>query len=239
MPSIKFSQIPKNYRVKLNEKGKKELWHRVDEFGGVKNLAQAFQYSQSKIYNWKSKDLALPVNFTRQIMGENNTEAIIALKGPGSSSKIKKPQFPLRPSNELLTRIELSVKENKDGTPMYLTNEKNLAQRFAELLDQIGEIEYTVYDRKSRYEVRYPKFLNDVFKQISYKEKLSAIIDEKGKIKQRKIHLPRKTIPVDQFNEKLHSRKKEFELALQKEDTEKITEIMRNESSKVEKLVNK
>ena len=237
MPLIEFSQLPENFRVKLSEKGKKDLWHRVDEFGGVKNLAEAFDYSKSKIYNWKSKDLALPIDFVRQIMGENNTDEIILLKGPGSSGKIKDPDFPLKISDEFLTRVEASVKENKEDTPIYITPEKDLVDRFAELIDEIGEVEYRIYSRDSRYELRYPKFLHQLFRPLNFEKNTSALVDEIGEIKNGKIMLGDRKISVDDFEGKLYSREKSFELALEKGDSQKIAELMAQENEKVKGLI--
>lgn len=237
MPRVDFSQIPENFRVKLSEEGKEELWHRVDEFGGVKNLAEAFDYSRSKIYNWKSKDLALPVNFVRQIMGSNNTDNIAILKGPGSSGKIENPKFPLKISEELLTRVKISVKENSDGTPIYITPEKSLVERFAELLEKLGDVEYKIYSRDSRFELRYPKFLHEIFSLIDFQEDIAAKVDELGKVENRKILLEDREVPVEDFDEKIFSREKSFELALARGDSEKIAELMAEESEKVKNLV--
>ena len=237
MPRVDFSQIPENFRVKLSEKGKNELWHRIDEFGGVKNLAEAFDYSKSKIYNWKSKDLALPVNFVRQIMGENNTDEIILLKGPGSSGKIDNPEFPLEISEELLTRVKLSVKENSEGTPIYITPEKSLAERFSELLEKMGEVEHKIYSRDSRFELRYPKFLHEIFSSVDFEGDLGALVDETGKIQDGQILLEDREISVDDFDQEIFSREKNFELALERGDSEKIADFMAEESEKVRKLV--
>lgn len=237
MPRIEFSELPENLRVKLSEQGKQELWHRVDEFGGVKNLAEAFDYSASKIYNWKSKNLALPVDFVRQIMGENNTEEITLLKGPGSSGKIENPDFPLKISDELLTRVDTSVRENSEGTPVYITPEKSLAERFAELLEQLGEVEYEIYSRDYRFELRYPKFLHEIFSLTDFEEDLAARMDETGKIEDGKILLGEREISVEEFSQEIFSREKSFELALARGDSDKIAELMAEESEKVRSLV--
>lgn len=237
MPRIKLSDLSGTLRLELTQPGKDELWHRVDEFGGVKKFAEGFEYSQSKIYNWKSKDLALPVNFVRRVMGENNTDEIVTLKGPGSSGKIENPNFPLEISEELLTRVRFSVKENSDGTPIYITQEKSLAERFSELLEKPGEVEYKIYSRDSRFELRYPKFLHELFLGIDFEEDLGALVDETGKIHDGKILLEDREIPVKDFDEEIFSREKDFELALEKGDSEKITRLMAEESSKVRNLV--
>jgi hypothetical protein len=237
MPRVEFSELPGDLRVQLTEKGLEELWHRVDEFGGVKALSDSFEFSQSKMYNWRNKELALPVKFVRRIMGENSTEEIRALKGKGRSGSIRGPVFPLPIADELLTRIEASVKENSEGTPFYITREKSLADRFVELLEKIGDVEYEVYSRSCRYEVRYPKFLHNIFSNLDYKQSLAALIDEKGEIQGRKILVGGEEIPVEEFDAELFSREKSFELALQRSNSEKIVELIAEESSKVRKLI--
>jgi hypothetical protein len=237
MPRVEFSELPEKLRVKLSERGQQELWHRVNEFGGVKNLAEAFDYSTSKIYNWKSKDLALPLDFVRQIMGENNTEEIILLKGPGSSGKIRNPEFPLKISEELLTRVKFSVKENSDGTPIYITPEKALAERFAELLEKLGEVEYEIYSRDSRFELRYQKFLQEIFSSIAFEDDLGARVDETGEIEDGKILVDDRKISAEEFSKEIFSREKSFELALAHGDSDKIAELMAEESEKVRSLV--
>jgi hypothetical protein len=237
MPRLELSELPEDLRLKLSEQGREELWHRVDEFGGVKNLAEAFDYSDSKIYSWKSRDLALPVNFVRQIMGENNTEEINLLKGPGSSGKIKDPDFPLKISDELLTRVKFSVKENSEGTPTYITPEKSLAERFAELLEKLGDVEYRIYSRDSRFELRYPKFLQETFSGLDFEDDIAALVDETGEIQDGKILLENREISVYDFEGQVFSREKRFELALERGDSEKIAELMAEESKKVSSLI--
>ena len=237
MPRLESSQLPGNLRVKLSDTGKQELWHRVEEFGGVKNLAEAFDYSASKIYNWRSKDLALPLDFVRQIMGENNTDEIVLLKGSGSSGKIQNPEFPLKISDKLLTRIKLSVKENSEGTPIYITPEKSLAERFGTLLEGLGEVEYKVYSRASRFEIRYPKLLHNSCSHVGFDEDIGALVDEEGEIQDGKILVEDREVSVENFDQEIFSREKSFELALARGDSEKIANLIAEESNKVRNLV--
>jgi hypothetical protein len=236
MPKLKLSDLPENLRIKLTQSGRRELWHRVNEFGGAKNLAEEFDYSQSKIYNWKNKNLALPVNFVRRIMGDNNTGEIVLLKGPGSSGKVEDPDFPLEVTDELLTRIQASVTENTEGTPIYITSEKPLQERFAHLLNKLGNVEFKTYIRESRYEVRYPKFLQTVFSGIEFEEDLVALIDETAKIRDQEIILADRRIPVNSFDTEIFSREKSFEIALERGDSETIAELIAEESEKVKHL---
>ena len=96
MPVIEFSELPQDLRVKLLEDTEKELWHRIDEFGGIKEFTQHFEYSKYKMYNWKNKNSFLPVNFVQRLMGSNNAKGIKALKGKGRSKAINNPEFPLK-----------------------------------------------------------------------------------------------------------------------------------------------
>lgn len=237
MTEVEFSELPEDLRVKLTEKSREELWRRADEFGGVKTLSESFEFSQSKMYNWRNKDLALPLKFVKRLMGQNSTDEIIMLKGRGSSTKIENPEFPIQFSRELLTRASVSVKKNSDGTPFYLTGERGLAERFVELLQNIGEVEYSFYSRNSRFEVRYPKFLNQIFEQVDFNREVAAEIDEKGQIVEEKIVLPDREILISEFNGDLYSREKSFEIALQRGNSDKIAELMAEESSKVRKMI--
>ncbi len=235
--NIEFSELPEDLRVKLPEEGREELWHRVDEFGGVKEVAEAFDFSRSKMYNWKNKDSAMPVKFIRRVMGEKSTSEVVELKGPNSGGSIKDQSFPLKVSEELLTRIGCSVKQNSEGTPFYITTEKSLADRFKELLEGMGEVEYSVYSRSSRFEVRYPKFLHELLSGLREGEDLAATVDEKGEIAEGKILVDGREIPVKEFDGELYSREKSFELALQRGESEKIAGLMAEESNRVKSFL--
>lgn len=235
MPQIKFSELPEDLKVQLSEEGKEELWHRIDEFGGIKEFSENFEFSQSKMYNWKNKELALPVKFVQRVLGENRTEEITLLKSEGSSNGIKNPEFPLQISNELLTRVEESVTKNTEDTPVYLTDEKSLISRFTELLNEMGEVDFSVYSRSSRYEIRYPKFLNKIFSELDYKLDTAALVDESGEITEDKVLFEDKEIPLENFEEELHSKEKKFNLALRKGKSSKITKLIAEEAQKIEK----
>ena len=170
MPEIEFSELPQDLRVKLTQEAEDELWHRIDEFGGVKEFTEHFEYSQSKLYNWKNKDSFLPVKFVKRLMGGNNAKGIKALQGKGRSKAVKNPEFPLQISDELLTRVEVSVSVNSEGIPTYITDERSLAQRFRELLEDLGELPSRSYVRKGRFEIRYPKFLQELFQSLEYEK---------------------------------------------------------------------
>ena len=231
---LKFEDLPQKTRVKLTEKGRDDLWHRVDEFGGVKQLSEAFDFSSSKMYNWKSKNSFMPINFIRRLMGQNPPE-IEAVKGKGRG-KAWEIDLPVEVSEELLTRVEASVTVNRKGTPVYITGEKSLASRFLNLLDKIG-VEQSFYNREGRYEVRYSKYAHSVLSGVEFSEKFSALVDEGGDITEEKVKASDKEIPVEEFDAELHSRSKTFDLALARGDKEKIQELIAEESSKVRNLV--
>lgn len=237
MPRIKFSELPGHLRVKLTEEGKKELWHRVDEFGGIKALSKSFEFSQSKMYNWKNKDLALPVKFVRRIMGENSIEEIIVLKGKGSSGRVRSPNFPLKASDELLTRVEESVVRNDDGTPFYLVKDEGLASRFVDLLNQLGEVDWKIYLCNSRFEVRFPKFLDQIFSDLDFESSFAVVFDENGYFEDDRMVTENQSRQINNFEGRLYSTEKAYKLAVKKVDSGRIREIISRESSKVEKLL--
>lgn len=239
MPQLEFSELPEDLRVQLTESGREELWHRVDEFGGVKAVSDPFDFSQSRMYNWKNKDLALPVGFVQRLMGEKSCSEVILLKGESSSGGISDPEFPLKVSEEILTRITSSVVLNSEQTPTYITSERVLADRFVELLERFGKVEHTVYSRLSRFEVRYPKFLNELLSDLEFEQNVPARIDEQGTISDEKIILEDREIPVKDFKGELYSIGKRFELALQRGNSGKIAELMAEESSKVRSMLRK
>ncbi|MFB6192680.1 MAG: hypothetical protein ABEK00_00340 [Candidatus Nanohaloarchaea archaeon] len=231
---LKFEDLPEETRAKLTEKGRDDLWHKVDEFGGVKQLSEAFDFSSSKMYNWRSKNSFMPINFIRRLMGQNPPE-ISAVKGKGRG-KAWEIDLPVEIDEELLTRVEASVTVNKKGTPVYITDEKPLASRFIELLEEIG-VESSFYNREGRYEVRYSKYSHRVLSGLEFDEKFSALVDEEGEISDGTVKASGREIPVEEFDSVLYSRSKTFDLALTRGDKEKIQALIAEESSKVRNLV--
>ncbi|MFB6174956.1 MAG: hypothetical protein ABEJ87_03180 [Candidatus Nanohalobium sp.] len=237
MTRVEFNQLPEDLRVKLTEEAEKELWHRIDEFGGVKEFTEHFEYSESKLYNWKNKDVFLPVNFVKRLMGGNNSRGVEALKGKGRSKTVKDIRFPLEVPDELLTRVEASVSVNSEGIPTYITDERSLAERFQELLQGLGEVPFSTYSREGRFEVRYPKFLQELLEELEFDRDFAALVDEEGYIENGKLKASGREVDVGDFSGELYSREKRFELALQRGDEETIRTIVSGEASKVRKLL--
>lgn len=226
---MKFSELPDEIRIKLTEKGTEEFWHRVDEFGGVKALSESFEYSSSKMYNWRSKDSFLPIALVRKVFGNESSDEIVAIKGKGRSKAIRQPLIPVPESDELLTRVELSVKVNSDGTPIYQTDDRGNAERFIELLGELGEVSHSIYVREV-YEVRYPKFLQELFRQMSYQRHTGAVIDEAGEIRDGKIVLPQRDMDLEEFEGRLFHRQRRLQLALARDDREEVKNLMQEEA---------
>lgn len=232
---MRLSELPEETRVKLSEEGQKEFWQRVDEFGGIKQLSDSFGYSSSKMYNWKSKDSFIPVDLVRKVFGNEASEEITSIKGKGRSKAIDDPEIPLPENEELLTRVERSVLVNSKGTPVYQTDDRGNVERFLELLEQLGEVPYSVYIRET-YEVRYPKFLHGLFERMSYEEDLGAVIDEKGSIRNRKIVLPDDEMSLDEFDGKLFHRDKRLQLALARGDRNEVARLMSEEAKRIREM---
>lgn len=237
MTEVEFNELPEGLRVKLSEDAEKELWHRIDEFGGVKEFTQHFDYSTSKLYNWKNKESFLPVKFVQRLMGGNNTAGVKALKGKGRSKAVKNPEFPLQVPDELLTRVEASVSVNSEGIPTYIADERSLVKRFQELLQGLGEVPVSGYNRDGRFEFRYPKFLQELFQVLEYRKDFTALVDEEGTVEDGKLKASDREVAVEDFSGELYSREKRFELALQRGDEDEIKQILGDEASKVQKLL--
>lgn len=230
--SLKFSELPEFIRIKLSEPGKEEFWHRLDEFGGIKNFCEAFDYSTSTVYNWKNKDTFIPVELIRNVFGIEAADEVICMKGEGRSKAIQNPEFPISPSDELLTRIQTSVNVNSNKIPVYQSSDQGNVERFAELLNQLGDVPFELYNR-SVYELRYPKYLHQVLSEIKYEEDFGALIDENGKIKDNKLIFKDKEISLEEFEGNLYSRDKALQLALARNNKQKIQQIIAAEAEKV------
>ncbi len=232
---MKFSKLG-NVRVKLDESGGKEFWRRVNEFGGVKTFSEAFSIPSSKIYNWKSKDSFIPIKLVKKVFGNEGSTHVEAIKGPGRSKPIKDPVFPIPENNELLTRISCSVSVSSKGIPLYQASDRGLVNRFIELLSELGDVPVKIYEREV-YELRYPKYLHEIFQEMSYEKDLGAMIDEVGEFEKNKVVLGGEEIEPRKL-EKLYHREKRLKLALIREDNKEIAKLMTEEKEKVRKALN-
>jgi len=234
---LKFSDLPDFVRVELSESGKKEFWHRIEEFGGIKNFSQAFDYPSSTVYNWKNKDSFIPIEVIKNVFGTEASDDVTAIKGKGRSRPIRNLEFPIDIGNELLTRIDVSVNVNSNGIPVYQSSDSGNVGRFIDLLENIGDVSYELYNR-SVYELRYPKYLHQIISNIEYTEDLGALIDEKAKIEDGTIIVGDKILALEEFNGELYSRDKSLKLALARNNNQKIQKIMADEAKKVRKALN-
>ena len=232
---MKFSEL-ENVRVKLDESGRKEFWHRVDEFGGVKTFSQAFSIPSSKVYNWKSKDSFIPIKLVKKVFGNEGSTHVNAYKGPGRSNPVKNPVFPIPENNELLTRIGCSVSVNSKGIPLYQASDQGLIERFTELLSELGDVPVKIYERDVN-ELRYPKYLHEIFQEMSHEKDLGAMVDEVGDFEKNKVVLRGEEIEPRKL-EKVYHREKRLKLALIREDNKEIAKLMTEEKEKVRKALN-
>lgn len=234
---VKFSEIPDFVRIKLSGSGKDEFWHRIDEFGGIKSFCDAFDYSTTTVYNWKNKDSFIPVELVRNVFGTEASDDVKAFKGKGRSRPVKNPDFPLKLEDELLTRINCSVNVNSNGIPVYQSSDRGNVERFAELMGKIGQVPIEVYNR-SVYELRYPKYLHQILSVLEYEEDFGALVDEEGRFESGKLIAGERELKVENFEEKLYSRDKALQLALARDNKDKIQRIMAEEAGKVKTALN-
>ncbi len=231
---MEFSELPGSIRVKLDAEGDRELWHRLDEFGGVRTFAESFGYPETRLYNWRNQDLFYPVDFVRQVMGLNASGNVTAFKGEGRSVPTRNPNFPLPENNELLTRVEASVNVNEDGVPIYRAESPELLERFHELLQELGEVPVSSY-RNRGYELRYPKYIHSLLDVMEYHTDFAALVDESGVIEDGKLKAAGRQVRVEEFSGRLYSREKRLALAVERGDSETISEIMAERSEAVRK----
>lgn len=231
---MEFSDL-ENIRIKLNEKGQKEFWKVVNEFGGVKKFSKEFNASASKMYNWKSKNSYLPIELVKIVFGNKGSKHVKSYKGIGRSKPIRNPVFPIPKNSELLTRIEYSVTVNKRGIPVYQTTEKELVERFKDLLSEIGDVPHKIYKRDI-YELRYPKYLNQILARQEYQEDISAKVDEIGEVDERVIVESQEIDP--QKIEKLYNKQKRIKLALLRQDHQEIAKIMSEQKERASRTIN-
>lgn len=232
---MNFSELPDEVRVKLSEKDWQEFWHRVDEFGGVSELSDAFKFSASKMYNWRSKRSFLPVSVVKQVFGAEGVE-VDAFKGGSNSRPVENPDFPMPEQDEFLTRVSESVTVAENGNPVYQANDRGLLERFAELLEEFGDVPYRIYSREM-YELRYPVYLHRIFEKMDFEEDFAAKVDESGTVRDGELVAGEKSVPVKQFQGELYHREKALELALERNNSERIAQLIGAESERVRKAV--
>lgn len=218
--------------MKLNEDVERQLWEKAEEIS-LKNAAERTGFEPYLVYSWRSEDAFLPKSFVEEFLENPNVEA---LKGKGRS----KPSgnFEISGiSDELLTRVDESVSVNTEGVPIYQQTDRGCVRRFIELLQSLGEVPYSVYEREL-FEVRYPKYIQSIFENQEFDSTLAARIDESGSIENGEIIFGEKVIDVENFSGKLYSREKRFQIAIEREDSEEIEELMAAEAARIRETFN-
>jgi hypothetical protein len=233
---VNLSNLPENVRLKLTEESEKGFWNQIEEEGGIKSFCRESEFSSSKMYNWKNKDSFLPAELVIELLGERSIN-IEAVKGKGRSSTIENPEFDFPEINELLTRIQTSVSVNSNGTPMYQTDDIGNAERFAELLQKLGEYPFRFYSRSSYYQINYPKFLQNVLAEKDFEPELGALVDEEGDIEDDYFVLGEEKFRIDSFEETLYSREKSMRKALEIGNRKKIEKIISSEAEKADRFI--
>ena len=111
-----------------------------------------------------------------------------------------------------------------------------LVERFNYLLQNLGDVPVKIYEREV-YELRYPKYLHEIFQEMSYEKDLDAMIDEVGEFKENKVVLRGEEIEPRKL-EKVYHKEKRLKLALIREDNKEIAKLMTEEKEKVRKALN-
>jgi hypothetical protein len=230
---IPVDELPNSIRVKLAAAAEQALWERVEQVGGITAVAGKYGYTRSNLYNWKHKDTFLPIAFVRAFV---DAPDITALKGGGRSQLWPDPPLPIPVDDELLTRIDCSVHVNRDGVPVYQTDDPGLVQRFVTLLERYDGVPITVYQR-TQYEVRYPKYVHAILQEADYDPVFAARVDELGQVTDDHVVTGDRDIAIAEFTGTLYHRGKKLQLALARGDTDTVTQLMASEAEKVQRLV--
>ncbi|MFB6244831.1 MAG: hypothetical protein ABEJ03_00610, partial [Candidatus Nanohaloarchaea archaeon] len=158
-------------RIRLDQESADKLWKRVED-KGVRKSAEKAGVNPSKVYNWRSSGEFIPAAFAAEFVED---PGVTAIKGDGRSKPIENPQLSSI-SRELLTRVSESVNVNSEGVPVYQNAEIGPTERFVELLECTGDVPYRRYSRRV-HEVRYPKYLQDLFQTLEYEPSFAARVD--------------------------------------------------------------
>jgi hypothetical protein len=225
--------LPGDLRVRLDGESDGKLWRRVDERGGIRNFCRSTGFDESRVYNWKNRCDFYPVRFVEEVL---DRPAIEALKGGGRSRPLENPILPLPVNDELLTRVSCSVSINRDGVPVYRAAEQSLVERFRQLLSRLGDVPVSVYSRRSGYELRYPAYLQSAFEEMEFEPHFPARVDEEGRIESGELVADNRSMSVEEFEGRLYSDEKRLEMALERGDSETVSELIGEEARKVREL---
>lgn len=229
---MNVDELPEQIRVKLPEKQERKLWEEI-EAESIAEFAQVTSYSTQQLYNWKNKDVFLPVDLVRQVLKDFE---VSSMKGRNNSRPIENPEFPLKITDELVTRVYSSVSVNGEGTPFYRVKEASLLKRFYDLLENIGDVPISTY-RRSGYQLRYPKYLHELIVSQEHSTDFAALFDEKGEFKEGEYMVVDEVkLNVTEFEGNLWSDRKKYKLALLRNDSEELKHIIESQSQKMDNL---
>lgn len=202
-------------RAHIDTEGTADL-QKESSMPSVKKFAETHGFSPQQVYSWRSRETAVPVELLEAAGVEPSH--IVTLKGSGRSLEVRRPMLPFQPSRELLTRIRESVHRDEAAAPVYITNDRGNLERFQELLEDLGDVETTVYDRERRYQLRYPKFLDTVLRGRDFEPVFAALVDESGSVGERYLKAGGEKVRIDEFDGELFSVRKRYRLAAAKGD---------------------
>ncbi|WEL19141.1 hypothetical protein [Candidatus Nanohalococcus occultus] len=222
-----LERLPDSIRLKLEAEDERQLWERAEK-KGLKTLAEENGFKPYNLYSWRAEKTFLPKKVVQLIL--ENPE-IAEIKGEGRSRPTKDFQ-PENITDELLTRISESVSVNKEGVPIYQNTDRGCAKRFIQLLDELGAVPYSVYDRDV-YEVRYPKYLHEIFEKKVFEPVFWVKVDESGSVQNGRLEAEGKTMGVSEFDGRLYSREKRLQLAIERKDSKEIEELMAAEAARI------
>lgn len=221
---MNVKELPDHIKFKVDESSEKLIWKKIDEKGGISEFSSKFNIKKTKLYNQKNKNLFLSKKLIQII--DRQKYNITSIKGRNNSKPTKNPKIPIPNISKLKTRIEESVYRNKNNVPMYITDEKPLADRFKELLQKIGRVPTNTHKIRGKYQVTYPSYIQDIIDKKDHNTVLSAKIDESASIEGGEFKLNGKKFRYSNIKGKIYSRKKKYQIAIQEKDDKALKELL-------------
>lgn len=172
-----------NARARLSDTGIKQIKQATSQ-PSAKKFAEEHGIKTRSLYEIRSGRAAAPATLVYKTQIEK--QQIKSLKGKSSSLEIKEPNIPSRDIRELYNRQRISTHTDKNGCPVYTTQDAGNLDRFKELLRRLGNTQTRVYHREKRYQLRYPKFVYNAImrkgKEQNPRTDFYTELDEKGRI---------------------------------------------------------
>lgn len=227
---MRASELPAGIRLKLAGSDSRRMWEEASE-QGIGRVAERLGYSRNTVYQWRHRGAFVPADFVVELLEQPE---VVAMKGGGRSRPTTGVSFPLAEPEELAARARISVSLNSDGVPVYATRDPGNLRRFGQLLAEIGEVPTSLYSR-SRFELRYPKYIHQIIERFGSSECFAAEVDEVGRIEDGVLRANGEQLPVGEFEGELYSSKR-LQLALERGEKREVRRILEESAERASSI---